>query len=45
MQDIKVGVAIFATVVVVGLLPMWLLAIVGAVEVVCFVAMNMGVKA
>jgi hypothetical protein len=42
MRDLKVALAIFATVVVVGLLPMWLLAIVGAVEVVCFVAMNVG---
>ena len=45
MKDAKVCLAIFATVVVVGLLPLWLLAIVGAVEVVCFVAMNVGAKA
>ena len=44
MKDAKVALAIFATVIVVGLLPLWLLALVGAVEVVMFVAMNVGGK-
>jgi hypothetical protein len=40
MQDIKTVLAITVTIIVVGLLPLWLLAIVGAVKVICFVAMN-----